>query len=74
VKITIYLKEWLVDALDRSAREIGRSRSALVREAVEQWLARRSERAGWPTSVRDWQGVPDFPPFEAARVDRQRSY
>lgn len=67
MNINIYLQDQLLAEVDRLARETGRSRSALIREAIEAWLARRSGKEGWPASVRDWKGVPDFPPFETAR-------
>jgi len=69
LNINIYLQDQLLEEVDRLARETGKSRSALIREAIEAWLARRSGKEGWPTSVRDWRGAPEFPPFERARSE-----
>lgn len=68
MNINIYLQAELLELIDRLARETGRSRSALIREALEAWLSRRSASA-WPAAVREWKGDPDFAPFESGRAD-----
>ena len=68
MNINIYLQGQLLERIDRLARETGRSRSALIREALEAWLARRSASA-WPAVLREWRGDPGFPPFEGGRDD-----
>jgi len=44
-KTTIYLPEALERRLAEAARRAGRSRAALIREALEAYLARQAPRA-----------------------------
>jgi len=67
MNISTYLPQHLLDALERLARERHVSRSAIIREAVETHLE-RYQRGAWPAEVMNWQGDPDFPPFEATRT------
>ncbi|MFO1428613.1 MAG: ribbon-helix-helix protein, CopG family [Candidatus Competibacteraceae bacterium] len=62
------LSDTLARRLQQISQETGRSRNALVREAVESWLASREQRR-WPQEVLDFQGVPDAVPFEQSRAD-----
>jgi Arc/MetJ-type ribon-helix-helix transcriptional regulator len=71
MNINVYLQDQLLEQIDRLARETGRSRSALIREALEAWLSRRSASA-WPAVLREWRGDPGFPPFEEGRNDRSQ--
>jgi Arc/MetJ-type ribon-helix-helix transcriptional regulator len=71
MNINIYLQEQLLERIDRLAKETGRSRSALIREALEAWLSRRSASA-WPALLREWEGDPTFAPFELGRNDPSR--
>jgi Arc/MetJ-type ribon-helix-helix transcriptional regulator len=71
VNVNIYLQDELLEHVDRLARETGQSRSALIRQALEAWLARRSNSA-WPALLREWEGDPSFAPFELGRNDPSR--
>jgi len=68
MNLSIHLSDTLAERLQRIAQETGRSRNALIREAVESWLASREQRR-WPQEVLDFEGVPDAVPFEQSRVD-----
>ena len=68
MNFSIHLNDTLIRRLQQIAQENGRSRNALIREAVENWLASREQRP-WPQEVLDFQGVPDAVPFEQGRVD-----
>lgn len=68
MNFSIHLNDTLARRLQQIAQETGRSRNALVREAVESWLASREQRR-WPQEVLDFEGVPDAVPFEQSRVD-----
>ena len=68
MNLSIHLSDTLAERLQQIAQETGRSRNALVREAVESWLVSREQRH-WPQEVLDSQGVPDTIPFEQSRVD-----
>lgn len=71
VNVNIYLQDELLEHIDRLAQELGQSRSALIRQAVEVWIARRPAGA-WPAELRNWRGEENFPPFELGRRDESR--
>ena len=71
MNVNIYLQDKLLAHIDRLAQELGQSRSALIRQAVEAWIARRPASA-WPTELRHWRGEESFPPFELGRHDESR--
>lgn len=66
MNINTYLPDDLAEQLDRLAEQLGRSRSAVMREALQAFL-KRNPAGGWPPEVLEWQGDPDFKPFEAMR-------
>ena len=68
MNFSIHLSDTLAERLQQIAQETGRSRNALIREAVESWLASREQRR-WPQEVLDFQGVPDTVPFEQDRTN-----
>jgi hypothetical protein len=63
---SIYLDEKLTKRLNRVAAESGRARNALIREALEQWLA-KSQPEAWPELVLAFKGVRGAPSFEKTR-------
>jgi predicted transcriptional regulator len=46
----------------------GRSRNALIRQAIEDWLERQEHRR-WPEEVLAFQGIPEAVPSEQARAE-----
>lgn len=66
MNISTYLPDNLIRALDQLARDQHVSRSAVIREAVENYLL-RFQAGAWPDDVLSWQGDPEFPPFESLR-------
>lgn len=54
----VQLTEALVAALDREAAEAGVSRSALVRDAIEDYLDRRASDAKEARWIAGYQGIP----------------
>lgn len=66
MNINILLPDDIPKQLNRSAEQRGRSRSAVIREAV-QASPQRNSAGGWPPEVLDWQGDPDVEVFEAIR-------
>jgi predicted transcriptional regulator len=66
VNFNIYLDDETGKRLTRLAQQCGKSRNALIREAVDAWLE-RSEHKGWPNEVEAFQGEADAPTFEAYR-------
>lgn len=69
MNFSVHIDAATADALERLVRETGKSRNALIVEAVRGLLAGRGR--GWPASVRSWLDDggdrPDIPPFEASR-------
>lgn len=63
---SIYLDDALTDSLNRLAKERGKSRNALIKEALRDWLTQR-QPAGWPSQVIAFQGVRGAPRFEQSR-------
>lgn len=62
----IYLDDRTGTHLNDRAQATGKSRNALIREAVEEWLERHDN--AWPEEILAFQGVQDFPAFETARA------
>lgn len=64
---SIHLDQPTAEALAQAVQETGRTRNALIREAVHQWLASK-EHAEWPDVVRHFKGAPGAARFEEYRV------
>lgn len=60
----------LIRVVDRLAHEQRSSRSAVIRSALETYVA-RFQSSGWPDEVRAWTGEADYPPFESSRGSGQ---
>ncbi|MDY7101540.1 MAG: ribbon-helix-helix domain-containing protein [Actinomycetota bacterium] len=60
----VQLTDELVAALDGEAARTGTSRSALIREAVEEWLAAHSEAAKVARYVEGYRAIPQGTPDE----------
>lgn len=55
MNISTYIPDDLLAVVDGFAAKTSMSRSAIIREGLELFLARhRSD--GWPANVRDWSG------------------
>ena len=53
----IYLSEGQTRELDRRARQQGTTRSALIREALEQYLGHTWDAVEFKTALRDFAGI-----------------
>ena len=67
MNFNIYLDSTLGAALQRLAKRRKVARNALIRQAVEDLLAKESRTEEWSEAVLSWQGEPNFPPFESHR-------
>jgi len=63
---SIHLEDALAERLNRIAKESGKARNALIREALREWLDRRRPRE-WPSEVTDFRGIPGIARFERGR-------
>jgi len=68
MNFSVHLSNELVERLDRAATENGKTRNALVREAVGEWLDRRRPRM-WPASVMSFRGIRGIIRFEESRKE-----
>jgi predicted transcriptional regulator len=66
MNFNIYLDDETGLQLNRAAKKTGESRNALVRQAVSEWLKRRS-KPQWPDELLAFKGMADTPQFEAGR-------
>lgn len=62
----VYIDDRIGQQLTDVAQQSGQTRNALIRSAVEEWLARRNQLQ-WPDVVLGFTGMEDMPPFEAGR-------
>ena len=67
MNFNIYLDSTLGAALQRLAKRRKVARNALIRQAVEDLLAKESRTEVWSEAVLGWRGEPNFPPFESRR-------
>ncbi len=67
MNFNLYLEDEIGKRLNRLAEQTGRSRNALIREAIAGWLE-RAEHKGWPAAVEQFGGVADAPAFEQYRA------
>jgi Arc/MetJ-type ribon-helix-helix transcriptional regulator len=65
---SIHLSNEMVERLDRAASETGKTRNALVREAVAEWLDRR-RMSQWPPSVMSFKGLQGVTRFDESRKE-----
>lgn len=65
MNFNVYLDDKTGAELSRLAKSLGKSRNALVRQAVEDWL--KHQEPHWPEAVLAFEGLPDMPPFESHR-------
>lgn len=69
MNFSIHLEDSLLEVLNAMAQEEGRSRNALIREAIAEYLRRRG-RTHWPAEVERLAGAaPDLKPFESHRSE-----
>jgi len=66
MNFSVHLNDELVERLKQTARESGRTRNALIREAVGEWLKRRRPDK-WPAEVVNFRGIRGIRRFEDER-------
>ena len=65
----IDIDEQVSHQLSTIAKNRGQSSSTLIREVIIEWLQRHPNQAQWPSTVKAFKGVKDFPPFESYRSE-----
>jgi Arc/MetJ-type ribon-helix-helix transcriptional regulator len=66
MNFSVHFNDELVKRLNETAKAKGKTRNALIREAVTEWLERERPKK-WPRSVMTFRGVRGFPRFEDER-------
>jgi metal-responsive CopG/Arc/MetJ family transcriptional regulator len=70
MNFNLYLDDRTAKELDRAAKELGETRSGLIRKALREWLDEKALGSpGWPSANLEWQGVLEMPPFESYRIE-----
>lgn len=67
MNFNVYLDDDSAARLDRIAKTTRKPRNALIRQAVQAWLAGQGRR--WPKEVLEFTGDPSLDPFEAHRAE-----
>lgn len=68
MNFNIYLDDRTAEEIDRTAKDLGESRSGLIRKALREWLDNKTlGNQGWPSLILEWQGAADMSPFESHR-------
>lgn len=68
MNFNIYLDSTIEAALRRLAKRRKLTRNALIRQAVEELLEKETRSQEWSEEVLQWQGDPEFVPFESHRA------
>jgi metal-responsive CopG/Arc/MetJ family transcriptional regulator len=68
MNFNLYLEEELAQKLRALSRSTGKSRNALIREAV-QLLITKKQKAQWSPTILNIQGVSDSTDFETYREE-----
>jgi predicted transcriptional regulator len=68
MNFNIYLDSEIGAALKRLAKRRKLTRNALIRKAVEELLEKETHSQKWSEAVLQWQGDPQFAPFESHRA------
>ncbi|MGO9450211.1 MAG: CopG family ribbon-helix-helix protein [Candidatus Binataceae bacterium] len=66
MNFSVHLNDELVERLNQTAKESGKTRNALIREAVGEWLNRRRPDK-WPAEVMNFRGMRGIKRFEDER-------
>ena len=68
MNINIYFEDSLGKNLNQYAKQLGKTRNAIVREAVKEWIDHHQTKK-WPNSILNFSGVSDSPLFESHRAE-----
>lgn len=68
MNINVYLEDSLAKSLNQSAKQLGSSRNAIIREALKEWIQQHEIRK-WSATVLNFQGAKELPSFESHRDD-----
>lgn len=67
MKINVFLPQKLFSQLSHVAEQLHLSKNAIIREALEEWLAHHYAKSVWPSHFFDFQAVKETPDFSSYR-------
>lgn len=67
MNVNVYLEDSLGQYLEDFAKESGKSRNAIIREAIKEWIAVHTAHTKWPESILKFNGISDGISFESYR-------
>lgn len=70
MNFNIYIEDQLGKQLQKAAKATGKSKNALIREALSEWFQNHPLNK-WPDTVLQHEGIHDFMPFESHRDELQ---
>jgi predicted transcriptional regulator len=73
MNFNIYLNTAVGEALKRLAKRRKTTRNALIRQAVEELVAKEGESQTWSAAVLEWRGDSAFEPFESHRTELRKA-
>lgn len=69
MNVNVYLENGLAHQVSHLAKQLHKSRNAVIREALQEWV-QRFQGKQWPVSILDFKGVKgDFTAFEDYRKE-----
>ena len=66
MNFNVYVEDWIGQQLEQSVQATGKSRNAIIREAIQLWLDQQ-KKSQWPSEILDFMGVEDAIVFESYR-------
>ncbi|MHB8382259.1 MAG: ribbon-helix-helix domain-containing protein [Candidatus Binataceae bacterium] len=66
MNFSVHLNDEMVERLNETAKRSGKTRNALIREAIAQWLAHRKD-SQWPAEIANFHGTRGLKRFEEDR-------
>ena len=67
MNLSVYLPSKLSSQLSLIAQQKHKSKNAIVKEALEEWLTHHHPRSSWPPHFFDFEPVEDAPDFSIYR-------
>lgn len=66
MNFNVYVEDTLGQQLEKSAQVTGKSRNAIIREAIQLWLDKQ-QKSQWSEEILNFTGEPDSIVFESYR-------
>lgn len=70
MNFNIYIEDKLGEHLQKATEVTGKSKNALIREALNEWFMRHP-MIKWPDEIMQHEGVEGFTSFESSRDELQ---